>query len=59
VTFRPVGRFRLTLRTITVAVAAVIVILLAFIGTTGSLTGAVTVSKAWSAAGISVWIRPE
>lgn len=28
-TFRPVGRFRLTLRTITVAVAAVIVILLA------------------------------
>ncbi|HEV2934093.1 MAG TPA: hypothetical protein VGY96_13255 [Streptosporangiaceae bacterium] len=51
-TFRTAGRFRLTPRRITMAVAAVIVVLLAFMGTTASLTSAVTVSKVWSAAGI-------
>jgi hypothetical protein len=46
------GRVGLTPRMIIVTLAALIVALLAFMGISGGLTGAVTLSKLWSAGGL-------
>jgi hypothetical protein len=46
------ARFLLTQRMITVTPGVLIVALLAFMGTVGPMTGTLTLSKAWSVAGI-------
>lgn len=50
--FIAAGRVRLTPRMITVTLAGLIVVLLAFMGVSGGLTGTLTLSKLWSAAGL-------
>jgi len=50
--FIAAGRLRPSPRMITVTLAGLIVALLAFMGVSGGLTGTVTLSKLWSAAGL-------